>query len=56
MSLRAGDVWSSDGCKTTSLDDDTFECTCNHNTSFAIILVCNSYSAHCALYDIMISK
>ncbi|XP_056318948.1 adhesion G-protein coupled receptor G2 [Danio aesculapii] len=33
------DTWKTDGCNTTQLSHDTVECSCDHMTPFAVLLV-----------------
>ncbi|XP_077058208.1 adhesion G-protein coupled receptor G2-like [Siphateles boraxobius] len=36
---KGNSTWKTDGCNTTQLSDDVVECSCNHMTPFAVLLV-----------------
>ncbi|XP_067303904.1 adhesion G-protein coupled receptor G5-like [Pseudorasbora parva] len=36
---KGNDTWKTDGCNTTQLRDDVVQCSCNHMTPFAVLLV-----------------
>ncbi|XP_077058207.1 adhesion G-protein coupled receptor G2 [Siphateles boraxobius] len=36
---QGNSTWKTDGCNTTQLSDDVVECSCNHMTPFAVLLV-----------------
>lgn len=40
------DKWKSDGCLTVNTSDDVVECSCDHMTPFAVLLVSTETSTH----------
>lgn len=39
-------TWKSDGCLTVNTRDDAVECSCDHMTPFAVLLVSTETSTH----------
>lgn len=42
MEYVGDNTWKKDGCNTTQINDTVVECSCDHMTPFAVLLVSNN--------------